>query len=363
MDRNYKFRLYPSKAQETKMNTHRWIAKNLWNTLLAHCKDTYEKTGRFPTKSQLQSMTKDSGLYSQTSQNISHKINNAMLRYFKLRKKGGRVGFPRFKSIDRLKSVYYPQSGFKLDNKLKVSPFGEISIVKHREINGKIKTLTLKRESSGKWFAVFCVEQEAEIPRENNGERIGIDLGLKTFGTLSNGDKIRNPRHLKRYEDRLATYQKRLAKMKKGSKNRWKQKNKIAVLHEKITNTRADFLHKTSNKLVNDYSLIALEKLASQEMSEQNYGKYINDAGWGMFANMISYKAESAGCKIVFVNPRDTTKTCHICGNKRDMPLNKRIYECEYCGMVEDRDLNASKNILIRATEGHSGGKACGELQ
>ena len=366
MMKAYKFRIYPSKKQEMQMKEHLWIAKNLWNELLAYSKEHHQKIGKFPSKYELQKLVKGNGLYSQTQQTIAHKVSNSVFRVFKLKKKGVKCGFPRFKSIDGMKSLLYPQFGFKLDKKLKVTPFGEISIKQHREIEGQIKTLTLKRESSGKWYAVFCIEQDKKgpkVPRINNGEQIGIDLGLITFATFSNGKRIKNPKHLKKYEDKLSLLQKELSKKKKGSNNRKKAKHKVAVLHERIANTRNDFLHKTSTSLVNDYSFIALEKLASKEMSEQNFGKQINDAGWNMFANMISYKAESAGCKVVFVNPRDTTKTCHICGNKRDMPLNERIYECENCGMIDDRDINASKNILKRATEGHSGGKACGELQ
>lgn len=243
----------------------------------------------------------------------------------KLRKQGKECGYPRFKSIDRIKSLNYPQAGFRLGKKLKVTPFDEISIKKHREIEGKIKTLTLKRESSGKWFAIFCVETESPIPKINHGEQVGIDLGLTRFAVISNKEVIKNPRHLKQYEDRLALLQQRLSKKRKGSKNRKRAKHKVALLYENVANTRTDFLHKTSTRLVNTYSRIALEKLASQEMAEQNYGKQINDAGWNMFANMISYKAENAGCRIVFVNPHQGCSNCHEIVKKG---LQDRIHDC-----------------------------------
>ncbi len=353
----YKFRIYPSESQEMQMKEHLWVAKNLWNELLAYSKEHYQKTGKFPNKNELQKLVKGKGLYSQTQQTIAHKVSNSVFRVFKLRKKGIKCGFPRFKSIDRMKSLLYPQSGFKLDKKLKVTPFGEISIKQHREIEGRIKTLSLKMEASGKWFAVLCAEQDKKEPRQNNGGAVGIDLGLKTFATLSNGDIIKNPKHLKRYEDKLSSLQKRLSKKKKGSINRKKAKHKVAILHEKISNTRADFLHKTSTSLVNDYSFIALEKLASQDMAEQNFGKYINDAGWNMFANMIGYKAESAGCQVVFVNPKDTTQKCSNCHGIVKKDLTERIHNCPSCGLSIDRDLNAAKNILLRATQGHCGSK------
>jgi len=339
------------------MKKHLWIAKNLWNELLTYSKENYQKTGKFPNKKELQKMVKGKGLYSQTQQNISHKVSDAIFRVFKLRKKGVKCGFPRFKSIDRMKSLLYPQFGFNLDKKLKVTPFGEISIKKHREIEGKIKTLILKRESSGKWFAIFSVEQEKKIPKENYGEQVGIDLGLMKFATLSNRKVIKNPRHLKKYEEKLAQLQRKLSKKKRRSKNRKKAKHKVALLHEKVSNTRKDFLHKTSTSLVNDYSFIALEKLASKEMSERNFGKSINDAGWGMFANMLRYKAEEAGCKVMFVNPKGTTQECSNCHQIVKKELSERIHVCPFCGLVMDRDLNAARNIFIRATEGHSGSK------
>ncbi|MBI3412755.1 MAG: IS200/IS605 family element transposase accessory protein TnpB, partial [Candidatus Aenigmarchaeota archaeon] len=252
--------------------------------------------------------------------------------------------------------------GFKLGRKLKVTPFGEISIKKHREIEGKVKTLTLKKESSGKWFATFCVEQERKESRINNGKKVGIDLGLMKFAVLSDGKVIKNPKHLEQHEEKLAQSQRQLSKKKKGSNNRRKAKSKAARLHEKVSNARADFLHKTSTSLVNDYSLIALEKLASQEMSEQNFGKQINDAGWNTFANMISYKAESAGCKIVFVDPKNTTKMCSDCGELVEKELSERVHNCPSCGLSIDRDLNAARNILIRATVGQTGSNACGDV-
>lgn len=185
-----------------------------------------------------------------------------------------------------------------------------------------------------------------------------------TFATLSDGQKIANPRHLGLHEDKLASLQRRLSRKAKRSKNRMKAKFKVARSHEKVADCRRDFLHKTSRQLVDAYSLIALEKLQSQEMAEQNYGKSIHDAGWGMFANMVSYKAEDAGCEVVFVNPKNTTKMCSNCGKLTAKTLWERTHKCN-CGLEMDRDVNAAKNILALAkqkqdTLGISGINACG---
>ncbi len=363
----YKFRIYPSKKQEELLNKHLWLAKNLWNELLEDCKQMYSDFGCFPTKNTLQLMVKDYGLYSQTQQEVAHRVYNSLMRVFKLRKKGVECGFPRFKSMERMKSIHYPEYGFdfSLNKELKVTPFGEIAIKKHREIKGKIKTLTLKRESSGKWFAIFTAEEEKSISKENKKESVGIDLGLMRFATLSNGMKIDNPRHFKRYEERLTFIQRKFSfHKKKKTKNYKKAKVRVAKLHEKISDCRKDFLHKISTELVNDYSIIALEKLNSRQMAEKRYGKQINDAGWSMFANMLAYKAEGAGCRVVFVNPEDTSKMCSNCGSIRDhLSLRDREYACPNCGLLIDRDLNAARNILIRATPGQGGSNACNSVK
>ncbi len=357
----YKFRIYPSKAQEKEMMRHLWIAKNLWNELLSHAKRMYRDYGRFPTRDAFQKMTKGSGLYSQAQQEIAHRVEGAIWKFCKLRRISRRAGFPRFKSMDRMKSIAYVQKGFHLGTKLKVTPFGEISIVKHREMDGRAKTLVLKRESSGKWFAIFCVDEPPKAVKQNDGPRVGIDLGLQTFATLSDGNKIANPRHIRKYEERLAFLQRRLLRKRRGSRNRRKAKQRVAKMYERVKSSRRDFLHKTSKKLSDFYSLIALEDLSCQEMAETKLGKYINDAGWSTFASMLCYKAENAGGSVVLVNPRGTTKTCSSCGKMQEIPLSARIYACNGCGMVKDRDLNAAENILARATAGHAGSYACGE--
>jgi putative transposase len=361
--RSYKFRIYPSKLQEKQLNTRLWLAKNLWNDLLVHSKETYRDFDKFPTRNSLQLMVKDSGLFSQTAQEIAHRLEDGIWRYVKLRKAGStKAGFPRFKSIDRMRSLHYPQFGFSLDEKLKVTPFGEISIVKHREIKGKIKTLTLKKEASGKWFACFAVDETPIIKAPNGKPRIGIDLGLETLATLSNDTRIENPRLFRKHEEMVAFLSKELSKKRKGSMNRRKAKKLLAIEHEKLRNTRTDFLYKKTIDLVKSYSFIALEDLASQELAEKNYGKSIYDASWGELAGMLAYKAESAGCQVVFVNPEGTTKTCCICGSMRDMPLSERTYLCSSCGNRMDRDLNAARNILKRATAGIAGSNASGDV-
>jgi putative transposase len=357
----YKFRIYPTKSQDIEMRKHLWLAKELWNDLLECSKRMCKDFVMFPARNTLQRMVKNAGLYSQTQQEIAHRPDDAVKRSLKLRKAGKKVAFPRFKSFDRMKSIHYPQSGFSLGEQLSVTPFGDSKLVQHRAVEGQIKTLSLKRESAGKWHAVFTIQEPAKEPVVNAGSEVGVDVGLKCFARLSNGETVPNPRHPRRYEEKLARAQRRLSKKQRASLNRKKARRAVAIVHERIRNVRNDFLHKTSTMLVKRYSLIALEKLDVRDLMGHGLGKSNGDAGWATFASMLCYKAENAGSKIVFVNPAGTTRTCHRCGSVQDMPLPARTYAYPRCGLSEDRDLNASKNILIRATLGHSGSNASGD--
>ncbi len=359
--RAYRFRLYPSKAQEKKLIHHLWLEKNLWNSLLEKTKKKYDEDGKFYSKSELQLMVKNSGLHSQAAQAVAHRLYRALQAKIRAKNRGVKWGFPRFKSLERMKSIYYPQSGFLLGHKLKVSPFGEIPIVRHRLIKGQIKTLTIKREFSGKWFAVFIVEQEPQAVKANTGPVVGLDLGLNRLATLSNGQSIEHPHQFRKFEQMLAWVQRRLSRRRKGSHNRFKAKRKVALVHEKIANARNDFLHKAANGLLATYSQIAMEKLQITEMAEKGHGKGIHDAAWGMFTYMLCYKAASAGSEILFVNPKNTSQECSGCHSVVQKMLWERTHHCSACSLVLDRDVNAAVNILARATAGMAGSNACGE--
>ena len=187
--------------------------------------------------------------------------------------------------------------------------------------------------------------------RRGDLERPGIDLGIEHFAYLSNGEIVENQRHLKHAEEKLKQVQQQLSRKKKGSKNRRKAKLKLAIAHEKLTNKRRDFLHKTSKKIAETYSFIALEKLNVKSMSKkENFlAKSIHDCSWVEFINMLRYKAEEAGSKVVFVNPANTTKQCSNCNLIQNKTLADRWHEC-ICGLSIHRDHNAARNILKRAT-------------
>lgn len=355
--RSWKFRIYPSKFQEKHLEHYLCNCKELWNSLLEYTKNCHKETGNFPTRQQLYLQAKGAPMFSQVAQNVADRLFKSV-KGMMLKKKAGKIaGFPRFKPIERMKSFAYPQFGFKLNQKLGLSGMGAIQIKKHREIAGTIKTLTIKRMPSGKWFAIFTSEiGEKQVPQKDILP-VGIDLGIEHFAYLSDGTIVENPRHLKKAEEKLRKTQHRLSKKNRGSKNRKKAKFKVAIAYEKLSNRRRDFLHKTSRKLVENYSFIAMENLNTNGMARGFLAKSILDCGWAEFSGMLRYKAEEAGCEVALVEPALTTRTCSNCGSIRKKSLAERWHKCA-CGASMHRDLNAAINILNRATAGHAGSRA-----
>jgi putative transposase len=299
-------------------------------------------------------LTKETSLFSQVAQNVADRLYKSIKGMIRRKKTGKSWGFPRFKSIDRVKSFTYPQFGFKLEEKLQLSKIGIIAIKKHRNIKGKIKTLTIKKTPSGKWFAIFTSEVEIIKTKKSKKPEVGIDLGVETLAYLSDGKTIDNPRHLTKIEKELKKRQRLVSRKKKGSNNRKKAKISLARLHEKLRNTRSDFLHKITRKLTNSYSLLALENLNISGLSRGFLAKHVLDCSWAEFISMIRYKAEEAGSEIILVNPAHTSQECSSCGLIHKKSLAERWHECS-CGASMHRDLNAAINILMRATGGTPG--------
>jgi putative transposase len=352
--------LYPSKTQEKELNAYLLACKDLWNSLIEYAKEQYDKTGKLQTRQALYAKTKGIPIFSQAAQNVADRLYKS-IRGMQSRKNAGlKAGFPRFKPIERVKSFTYPQFGFSLNNELELSGIGSINIRKHRGIEGKIKTLTIKKSSSGKWFAIFTSEMEKTQKKIEEKPAVAVDLGIEHFAYLSDGNVIQNLRHLKKVEQKLKEAYRLLSKKKKGSRNRQKAKHTLAVAYEKLVNRRTDFLHKSSTMLANSYSLIAMENLGVSKMSRSFLAKSILDCAWAEFTRMLAYKAEEAGCELVLVNPAGTTQECSRCGSIKKKTLAERWHSCA-CGASMHRDLNAAINILKRATAGTAECQACGE--
>jgi putative transposase len=381
----YKFRIYPSRKQQDRLLASFDLCCGIYNILLSRAREAYEKDGtNLCGKAGMCRIIKEVkeenpefyGIYSQVLQNCADRLAKAFNNFFgraKRKKRGEHIkaGYPRFKK--RVRSITYPQSGFSIDErKLKVSKIGRIPIVLHREMEGRIKTLTIKRVPSGEWFAILSCEVPTEntdlsktnhdspegesVNREhpNKDKEIGIDLGISSFATMSDGVKVGNPHFLKKAEKRLKRAQRKLSRKEKKSKNRKKAGHRVAVLHEKVGNQRSDFLHKTARAIADSYGLIAVEDLNVKGwVRNRRLSKAISDAGWSEFLHLLSCKAERAGGTIVKVRPNNTSQTCSACGRalEEHIPLSERVFRCPFCGHEEDRDVNAAKNILERARE------------
>ncbi|MCF8010475.1 MAG: transposase, partial [Clostridiales bacterium] len=292
-------------------------------------------------------------VHSQVVQEVLFRVERAFNNFFRRVQAGEKPGYPRYKGRGHYKSLTFTQFGdgfgasFK-NGKLKLSKIGLVKINLHRKIYGTVKTCTIKWEQSGKWYAVLTVE-EPPVLYSPNCQSIGLDVGVKEFAVLSNGDKILNPKHLQKAERRLKTLQKSLSRKQKGSRNRAKARVKLARQHEKVRNQRKNFHHKVSSQLVWQYGTIVVEDLYIKNLvKNHNLAKCISDVGWGEFISMLSYKAESAGRVLEKVPPHGTTQECSRCGNTVAKDLSVRTHKCPHCGLVMDRDHNAAINILHR---------------
>ena len=355
----YRFRAYPSKEQKSILNHQMLLSKELYNFLLVKSKEYFKDTGKTFTKYDMNKwITKFKKEYlqyqeihSQVLQNISDRLSKAYSNFFRRvkEKRNGKkqnVGFPRFRNFTS--SLTFPQKGFKVEKKeVKLSKIGTINFVNHREIEGKIKTISIKKTRSQKWFVTISVIQEDKQFISNNKPQAGMDLGLREYATLSDNTKIANFRFGKQSESKNKKIQRRLSRKQKGSKNRRKASIKFARISEYITNRREDFAHKLSYNMVNSYSFISYEKLQIANMVKNHHlAKSINDVSWARFTGFLRYKAESAGCVVIDVPPGYTTQTCSECLNVQKVGKDETIYNCQKCGLQIGRDLNASKNIL-----------------
>ncbi len=249
---------------------------------------------------------------------------------------------------------------------LRISRIGRMRIELHRQIRGTVKTLTIKKEAN-QYYAIFTTVQESEIPKVENTKPVGIDVGLTTFAAFSDGTSIKKPKFARKNEKKLHRWERIKARRQKGSRNREKAKLKVQEIWRNTTNQNKDFIEKETAKLVNSgYTSFVMEDLEIRNMvKNRKYARSIQEATWGMFRQILSCKAESAGMKVIPVPYQYTTQACSRCDNIRKgddkLTPKDRIYNCNVCGLVMDRDENASINILNRATAGHAGSNASGD--
>ncbi len=346
----------PTKEQEVLLNKHFGCVRFVFNHFLNERKQQYEESKKsdnyYKQAATLTTLKKKEEtewlkeVNSQTLQYALRCLDTAYLNFFI-----GNAKFPRFKSKRDKNSFTIPQFVTVGNDRLHIPKFKDgIKINLHRKIEGQIKHCTISKTPTGKFFVSILCEVEHN-QKSKTSKECGIDLGLKDFVITSDGIKFKNNRYTKTYERRLAKAQKHLSHKTKGSKRYENQRLKVALLHERVANTRLDNLHKVSSKLISEYDTIALEDLNVKGMVKNHrLAKHISDASWGTFVRLLEYKAEWNGKQILKVNRfYPSSKSCSCGWINQNLKLSDRNWACEKCHTTHDRDVLAANNILKEA--------------
>jgi putative transposase len=368
-----KYRIFPTHSQETFLSETLETCRTIYNSLLNSRKFEYEVNDK--SLSLYEQINAIAGykknfpelttVHSQVLQNVATRVDLAFKAFFRRVKAGETPGFPRRKG-EGYDSFCYPGTGFTINTEtVRLSKIGVVKAVIHRQVEGTVKTCTVKRQGK-KWFACFAIETQS-IPLPENDKAVGIDVGLEKFAALSDGTYIANPRFYRKDEKALAKAQRKTERYKKRSQERTKAKKVVSRIHERTRNRRHNFVHQESRKIVNGFGTIVIENLNVKNLSKSpapkqdaDMGEYlpngasrkaglnksILDASWSMFRSALAYKAENAGRNFLEINPAYTSQDCHSCGYRAKKKLSDRWHLCPKCGASLDRDMNAAINIL-----------------
>ena len=361
MQKGIKFRIYPNREQQNLINQTFGCCRLIYNRGLAMRDEDFEKgnkTGYSQTSAMLTELKKCEDFAflkvvdSIALQQSLRDLDRGFVNFFQKR-----AAHPTFKS------KHAPHQSYRTINQgdnvrivgksIKLPKLGFVKIRQSMEV-GKINNVTIERTPTGKYFAVLNVEFEPQL-RQNNGDRIGIDVGIKEFYSDSNGNVVSNPKYLEKSMRKLIREQRKLSRREKNSNNRKKQRVKVALVHEKITNQRNDFLQKQSTMLIRENQTICIEKLKVKNMMRNHkLAQHIASVSWSKFFDMLTYKAIWYGNTIVKVPTMyPSSQTCSCCGHKNPLVKNLavRVWECPNCHALRDRDTNASINILNKGLQ------------
>jgi putative transposase len=353
----YKYRLNPTKNQETLINKHIGSCRLVYNWALEQKIKTYEQTGKsinhmgldklLPALKTEKPFLKETN--SQSLQGMTKHVDAAFVRFFREKN-----GFPNFKSKKNpIQSFPVPQH-YTVDfenSTVKLPKIGKVEVVLHRKFEGTLKTATVSKTCTGKFFISILIDDGKELPSKQKYTEpttVGIDVGIKDFAVLSTGEKVENPKYLKNSLKRMKCLQKRVSRKVKGSNNRNKAKHQLSKIHETISNQRNNFQHQLSSKLICENQAISLETLNVKGMVKNHcLAQSITDAGWSSFVTKLEYKAEWLGKTVLRIGRFEpSTKLCNVCGyHNSALTLKDREWICPDCKTPHDRDINAAINI------------------
>jgi putative transposase len=358
--RSYKFRLYPNANQLRELDVTLESHRRLYNECLDYRMMAWETCGATVTAfDQSRWFTHErtrnafyGRLESRSARETIRRLDKAYAAFFRRVKNGnGAPGFPRFKGKNRFDSFDFNGlgHGFGFKNgKLRLFGIGLVRIKQHREMEGTIKAVSIKREG-GKWYAIFSCDLGDVAVEPSQNPPIGIDVGIESFATTSNGEHEPSPAFHKKSLPELKRANRAVARKKRGGKNRRKAVKRLQKVHAKVKNSRRDHHHKYALSLVRRYGLVAVESLNIQGMvRNRRLARAIQDAGWYGFLTILKCKAEIAGVQYVEVNARNTSQECSQCGERVEKTLSQRWHKCS-CGCSLHRDVNAARNILVRS--------------
>ncbi len=378
MRTSYQYRLKPNREQAKKIDAtlemlryqynyqlaqrFNWYERNRCSIdrcpLVCHLPELSEKPNRFSQQASLKKLKKDrpwyKNIHSQVLQEVPKKVEIAFDKWLKGDSNGKKSGRPRFKGSGRYKTFTYPQ--FKqhhfVGSKITLSKIGDVKVIVHRPIPDGfvIKTVSVTKKANGYYVTLSLDNKEVPVikPDFDADNIVGIDVGLIDFYVASDNTRITAPKYLRKAERKLKSTQRKVSRRKKGSNRRKKAIKKLGIRHKKLADTRKDFHFKIAKNLLSKYDVIAVEKLNVKGLARTRLAKSIHDAGWSQFINILSFKAENAGLKVISVNPNNTSQKCSSCGHIVRKPLSQRMHNCPNCNISLCRDLNASINIRNR---------------
>ena len=357
MYKAYKFRIYPNKAQQELLMTNFNACRYIYNRSLALKKFLYTKyktkISAYDLHKRLTKLKKRhvwlKQAYSESlCQSILH-LDQAYKNFFRNVKQGKKAGFPRFKSKhDSIYSAKYLSAIDVQPKRIKIPKLGYVKAVTHCDIKGKIKTITVSKTNTGKYFASVMCEDNTPIYKSTAQNILGIDLGISSIIVTSNADKVDNPKFLEKARKKIVRRQRQLARKTKGSNRRRKAKLLLAKAYEKLTNARNDWQHKITKKIADENQAVIIETLSSKNMMQnRKLSKAIGDASWNILITKLQYKLDRNGAQLIKIKKfYPSSKTCSCCGNvKKELKLSERMYACQACGHTQDRDINSSINI------------------